>query len=379
MEPIENILAGLYATIENILSEGTGRPNLLSDTYGLLDMILQGEERRQRSRRRHGIPVPRFCIFSVTWKCNLRCAGCYARGYESGGDLEPAEIEATARRMSDLGTYLWVIAGGEPLLTPGLLPALSRIDNAFFFVFTNGTLLEETHAGALRTARNILPVLSIEGPEEITDDRRGTGVSNRLDQTMRLLNRFNVAFGFSTMITRKNVEVVLRKEWMSAMWEHRARYGFLIDYIPFKHDLREDLVLTTEDMEYKKAAVESLNKEGRPLLLNFPPEEYRSSACQAAGIGFVHINADGNVEPCPFSHYAKDNIRDKDPVEILQSDFFARLRERTATMPNPSGRCLLFDNERMVRSIAASTGAFGTEKPRGGNSTVTRQPGRNAR
>jgi len=50
-------------------------------------------------------------------------------------------------------------------------------------------------------------------------------------------------------------------------------------------------------------------------VINFPPAEYDWGGCQAAGKGFLHINADGWVEPCPFSHFASDNLMEKPLAE----------------------------------------------------------------
>ena len=96
--------------------------------------------------------------------------------------------------------------------------------------------------------------------------------------------------------------------------------------------------------------------------MNFPPDEYAAGVCHAAGRGMIHINADGCVEPCPYSHYAADNIKDKPLEEILASPFLARIRRDVLPLPNPLGRCLLFTYGRQVREIACRTGAFFTEQ-----------------
>ncbi|MBN1508705.1 MAG: radical SAM protein [Sedimentisphaerales bacterium] len=362
MRPVEKLIEDFRKTIGKVPADQLRKQNLLSDPQGLLDIFRQGEQRRLGNESRYQTPIPRFCIFSVTWKCNLRCVGCYARRYASQGDLQIPEIEAIIRRACELGTYIFMIAGGEPLLVPDLLEILASIKQAFFFLFTNGTLVRDCHAEILSKTYNILPILSIEGPESITDGRRGSGVGARLNEAMRLLTGSNIAFGFSTMVTHANLRTVLSRQWMDTMWDSGARYGFLIDYIPFPSDRNGELALTEEDMREKEPIVEVLNSEGRPLLTNFPAGEYINSVCQGAGRGFIHINADGNVEPCPFSHYAKDNVRDKDLIDILRSDFFTELRGRTAAMANPTGGCLLFENQQMVESVAAGTGAFCTER-----------------
>ena len=115
-------------------------------------------------------------------------------------------------------------------------------------------------------------------------------------------------------------------------------------------------------MAFKRRALAERYAEARPLVMNFPPDEYAEGTCQAAGRGFIHVNADGFVEPCPFSHYAADNVLDKPLAEILGSEFFRGLRAHMDAQGDMGGACLLFATEPRVREIAARSGAFCTER-----------------
>jgi MoaA/NifB/PqqE/SkfB family radical SAM enzyme len=75
----------------------------------------------------------------------------------------------------------------------------------------------------------------------------------------------------------------------------------------------------------------------------------------------IHITAGGYVEPCPYSHFAADNIKDKPMEEILQSEFFGRLRGLIPQLDNPKMECMLFSHAGQVEEIAAETGGFRTE------------------
>ena len=97
------------------------------------------------------------------------------------------------------------------------------------------------------------------------------------------------------------------------------------------------------------------------MVLNFPPSEYAVGPCHAAGRGMIHINADGYVEPCPYSHFAADNVRDKPFEDILRSDFLSTIRSDLLDLPNPRGQCLMFDHQPEVQQIASQTGGFDTE------------------
>jgi MoaA/NifB/PqqE/SkfB family radical SAM enzyme len=360
MFTIDDLTVTFMKTYQKSVSDSAVLPIILRDPAYLGSVIKTGEERRLRNSKKQRIPVPRFCIFSVTWKCNLSCTGCYAKCYSSKGTLTLSDIDKIARHASDLGSFIFIIAGGEPLTIPNLIGTLSKIDTALFFVFTNGTLLTEEILNQMEEARNIIPTLSIEGDSKSTDSRRGAGVSGKIDAAMKKLDSRKIGFGFSAMATHKNLREIVSREWLDAVWKSGARFGFIIDYIPFKNDLDPSLVLTKEDMVYKKTALLERNKEGKPLLTNFPPDEYGGDSCQAAGKGFIHINADGFVEPCPFCHYAADNLKKKSLEAVLGSPFFSAIRSEISEIPF-NGTCLLFEHDRKVNEIANKTNAHKTD------------------
>jgi len=339
-----------------------GARSILADPLRLGALLAEGERRRRASELRLGVPVPRFCIFSVTWRCNLDCAGCYASGYARKREFSPAEIARVIREATDLGSFFFVIVGGEPLLMPGLIDVLAAETRAVFFLFTNATLLSPAHAEAFARADHVVPVISVEGDRRLTDLRRGGGVGLKVASAMDLLRGANVPFAFSSMVTRRNLAQVTGREWLDEIWAAGARFGFLIDYVPVGAQTVAEFVLTEEDRKAKTAAVAARYAEARPLVMNIPPDEYDGGPCQAAGRGMVHINADGFVEPCPFSHFAADNVRERPLAEILGSPFMKRLREAVEYLDNPCGECLMASHENLVRSLAGECGAFQTDR-----------------
>ena len=193
--PVEALLGDLQRALVQAGTVPAMSRGVMQDHAGMLGLIRAGELARQAAQARLRVPVPRFAITSVTWACNLRCVGCYARRYERGHEMSPAQIARVLTEARDLGTYLYVIVGGEPLLVPGLIELLAGQQRSLFFLFTNGTLLTAAHAEALAAARNILPVVSIEGGATNTDGRRGAGVAGKVQCALDLLRESGVPFG----------------------------------------------------------------------------------------------------------------------------------------------------------------------------------------
>ena len=104
-------------------------------------------ERRRAQLGEEGVHVPPFMILSVTGRCNLACAGCYAQAQErqEESDMTSSELLSVVRQGSDLGVGIMLLAGGEPMTrADDLLTIAHDVPDVVFPVFTNGTLLDES-------------------------------------------------------------------------------------------------------------------------------------------------------------------------------------------------------------------------------------------
>ncbi|MBQ3621067.1 MAG: radical SAM protein, partial [Methanosarcinaceae archaeon] len=169
------------------------------------NFILQavGCQRKAAEKRRlseeAGEHVPLFLIASIASECNLFCTGCYARANRACGDLRdqsgdgemlpmagisrsiasdlPASRWAEIfREAADIGIGVVILAGGEPLTRPDVLKAAAGVQELIFPVFTNGTMIGDKEISFFDENRHVIPVISIEGTQKETDERRGAGV-----------------------------------------------------------------------------------------------------------------------------------------------------------------------------------------------------------
>ena len=248
------LLAYLGMILTQIMRSPGSLPGIISRIRTFMAVARKGDRHRRAMQERLGMPLPFFCIFSVTWRCNLTCEGCYALNYTRKKDMSLDEICGILEECRNLGTFFFIIAGGEPLMVDGLLERIAGFRDAFFLFYTNGTLVEQ-HVECFRKARNVLPVISIEGDEVHTDSRRGRGVGDSVARAMELLRKNRVPFGFSTMITHGNVREVTSREWLEVLWKRGARYGIFTDYIPFPKNLNPSFILTDDDRAYKDEAL----------------------------------------------------------------------------------------------------------------------------
>jgi MoaA/NifB/PqqE/SkfB family radical SAM enzyme len=306
--------------------------------------------------------VPVAIAFSPTMRCNLSCVGCYARDYPRDGELSLEAIDSMLGSAERMGVFLLVITGGEPLLRDGILEIFQQHKRLLFLLITNGTLMNDRKADLIGRAGNIITVVSVEGSKEQTDVRRGNGVYDQVAQAMGNLQSAGAAFGFSAMVTRENFETLSSDEFIAEMVNHGCGLGFYTEYIPIGSAAQWELVLEDEERERFRERTLEIRRSKPIMIAHLPDDEYGPDGkCMGVMRGCVHINAQGYVEPCPFTHFASDSIREKGLEEVLRSQFLAQIRLSDAACRRGHLGCALFENREMVEAIAASTGAKPTD------------------
>ena len=75
---------------------------------------------------------------------------------------------------------------------------------------------------------------------------------------------------------------------------------------------------------------------------------------------YFHINAQGDVEPCVFCHFASDNIQGKSLLEVLDSPFFREIRYRQPYLKNLLRPCMLIDCPEIGSEMVSLPGTYFT-------------------
>ena len=301
-----------------------------------------------------GQNIPIFLIASITSSCNLHCTGCYSRASNACSDDAPSnqlsadEWEDIFAQARDIGISFIVLAGGEPMLRQDVIEKASCFREILFPIFTNGTLLDENYLNLFDGNRNLVPILSIEGNEEITDSRRGEGIYNTLISSMEAMKKRNIIFGVSLTFTKGNANELISREFIDELRDFGCKVFFFIEYVPMDENAI-DLAPTDIEREFLLKEIENLRKEYDDVLfLAFPGDEKTSGGCLAAGRGFFHINSHGGAEPCPASPYSDINVRDSSLLEALDSKLFKSLRDGDILLDDHDGACVLFEHREDV-------------------------------
>ena len=303
------------------------------------------------------INIPAFLIASITSRCNLHCQGCYSRANNICSDdiefnqLTGDEWEEIFDESRNLGINFIVLAGGEPLIRKDVILKACKFPEILFPVFTNGTMLNDEYFEIIDKNRNIVPILSIEGDEKITDSRRGDGIYSQVIESMEYMKENNLIFGSSITITRDNISYALSDEFITKLSDLGSKVLFFIEFIPIDSNTR-DLALSSEQRDYLLEEIINLRRKYPEMLfMSFPGDEKESGGCLAAGRGFFHINSHGGAEPCPASPYSNLNVKETSILEVLESDFFKALQNSEMLTNHIDGGCVLFEHKKEVQKL----------------------------
>jgi MoaA/NifB/PqqE/SkfB family radical SAM enzyme len=318
---------------------------------------LRKAARRRAALKSRGTTVPPIIIFSVTDRCNLACAGCYAQSFRAPteGELDGAAMRRIVEEARDLGVSFFVIAGGEPLLRPELAGIMGAFPEIIFFVFTNGLLMDEAWLSTLRRHPNIVPLLSFEGDRAMTDGRRAPGTYDRLMGLCGELRRRKVFFGASLTLTRGHFSVITSREYTEGLVAAGCKFFLYLEYTPTTEGT-EDWVLTPDQRAQMRELLPSLRATFPALFIAVPWDEDDVGGCLAAGRGFVHINPRGDLEPCPFAPFSDVNIQRVPLEEALRSKFLETIRGRPELARETGSGCVLWKERAVVTSLLGGSG-----------------------
>jgi MoaA/NifB/PqqE/SkfB family radical SAM enzyme len=259
-------------------------------------------------------------------------------------------MRSIVAEADELGISFFVIAGGEPLTRPEIVDIARDYPHIVFLLITNGLLLGPALISRLAGMRNVVPVLSIEGNQAETDERRGRGVHERLQDKMEELKRAGIFFSLSFTVTRTNYDTVTDPDFLQSAVDAGCRLFFHMEYTPIQAGT-DEWVITDEQREAMKGLVGGFRSRYPAVFIAVPWDEEEQGGCLASGRGFVHISASGDLEPCPFAPYSDTNLLSMPLREALRSRFLRQMRENHSLFSETEGGCALWKNRDTVESL----------------------------
>ena len=188
---------------------------------------------RFKRRLKRGEYFPPFLYLSIVNSCNLRCQGCWVDVESPREMIDIDDLNKLVRDAKKHGNSFFGVLGGEPFLHPQLLDFLGAHPDCYFQVFTNGQMITQKVAAELRRLGNVTPLISIEGREIASDQRRGS--KNVLSRTLRGLDHCieaRLLTGVATSVCQTNIDELLTESWLNELIARGVHYVWYHTYRP---------------------------------------------------------------------------------------------------------------------------------------------------
>lgn len=327
-----------------------------------LNASILGWERQEELREKYNCNIPWAILLDPTSACNLHCTGCWAAEYGNKLNLSYEEIDSIIWQGKGLGVYFYIYTGGEPLVRKkDIIRLCEKHSDCIFLSFTNGTLIDEDFAKEMLRVRNFVPAISLEGFEEATDSRRGSGVFQKVQKAMEILKRNRLPFGISACYTSANMESIIDEAFYDSLIESGAFFVWYFHYMPVGKDAVPELMPTPEQRKYIYHKIREYRQTKAIFGMDFQNDGEYVGGCIAGGRRYLHINANGDMDPCVFIHYSDTNIREKTLLDGLRSPLFMAYHDGQPFNENHLRPCPMLENPEILRGIIRKTGAASTD------------------
>jgi MoaA/NifB/PqqE/SkfB family radical SAM enzyme len=315
---------------------------------------------KYKRRLKRGEFFPPFLYISIINSCNLRCQGCWVDVAHERQVIDVAAMHKLIGEAKAVGNSFFGILGGEPFMHPDLLEILAAHPDCYFQVFTNGQFITDEVAAQLRKIGNVTPLVSIEGTEIISDERRGrSGVLSKTMAGLESCLRNKLLTGVATSLCQTNFDDLLTEAWLDRLIEMGVLYCWFHVYRPVGPDARPELALTPAQQLKARQFVVDMRARKPIGIIDAYYDGGGQALCPAATGISHHISPWGDIEPCPIVQFAKETIHDGRPLRetFQQSEFLSDFRQMAASATRG---CIVLERPDLVRELALRHGARDT-------------------
>lgn len=351
-----------YSYIRRIISDVDENVAKTLGVNFFVNAVLKGWPIQEKCRQKYQCNIPWTILLDPTSACNLHCTGCWASEYGNKLNLSYDEIDNIINQGKELGIYLYIYTGGEPLVRKkDIIKLCKKHDDCVFLCFTNATLIDEDFCNQMLEVGNFVPAISLEGFEETTDLRRGSGVYQQVIKAIELLKRKKLVYGISTCYTSANFEAISSKEFYDSLINLGVYFIWYFHYMPVGNDASVELLPTPKQREEMYQRIRHYRATKPLFAMDFQNDAEYVGGCIAGGRRYLHISANGDVDPCVFIHYSDSNIREKSLLEVLQSPIMMAYHDNQPFNENMLRPCPMLENPEKLEMMVNQTKAHSTD------------------
>lgn len=268
----------------------------------------------------NGEPVPEIVNIAVTTRCKNNCRHCNTKN--KTGELDLDVLKQTIKTLESMGTYQFLITGGDPLERNDLEEIISASkERSIMLVSTPGGLTVK-RARALKDAGCQGVLTALEHMEEKENDRRMgcPGAYRRSLSTIEAVNDGGMLSGVWSVFTSDRISS------LDAFLQFCASRG-VSDVAIFEpmHD-HSKLLKPAERKVLIDIQKKATKKKDYPRVISGPfMDSSRFMGC-TAGYNRLYIAPDGSVNPCEMLSESWGNIN-SESIDKIWSAMHRRYQE----------------------------------------------------
>ena len=314
-----------------------------------------------KKRMKRGEYFPPFLYVSIINSCNLRCQGCWVDIAHPEERIDLVAMNKLIREAKAMGNSFFGLVGGEPFMHPELLEIVEANPDCYFQIFTNGQFITDEIASRLHRAGNATPLISVEGNEIVSDERRGRdGVYEKTLRGLENCLNNRVFTGVCTSVCQTNIDDLVNEAWLDRLIEMGVLYAWFHVYRPMGPDANPELSLTREQQRRVREFVVDMRVRKPIIIIDAYYDGEGRALCPAANGVSHHINPWGDIEPCPIVQFSKESIHDREGDErslrdkFVDSEVLCDFRELAASTTRG---CIVLERPDLLRELVVKHGA----------------------
>ena len=140
-----------------------------------------------------------------------------------------------------------------------------------------------------------------------------------------------------------------------------AMFAWFFHYMPVGNEAVTELLPTPEQRETMVHRIREYRNTKPIFTIDFQNDGQYVGGCIAGGRNYLHINANGDIEPCAFIHYSDSNIREKTLLEALKSPLFMAYHDGQPFNQNMLRPCPMLENPECLQHMVRKSGAHSTD------------------
>ncbi|MCR5380425.1 MAG: radical SAM protein [Lentisphaeria bacterium] len=271
-----------------------------------------GAIRAFERRLKKGEPFfPAFIMMSITNRCNLHCKGCWVEQTKPPMMLSLKQVQGIVDTARKYDSQFFGLLGGEPLLHPDVMTLIENNPQAYFQLFTNGTLLNDDICARFAKLGNVTLLISIEGMETESRLRRGRDdVFAKSIAGLEAAVKAKLFTGVAASINRNNYDELVSTEYLDFLVKKGVHYIWYYIYRPCGSSPEPERALDAEQIVSLRRFIVEQRRTAKLMIIDAYWDADGNAVCPGAMGLSHHIAPNGAVEFCPIVQSTGDYLNE---------------------------------------------------------------------